>query len=166
MRSALLCLLTAVSAGCSGADLVLPRDTAAARIALAEGDGQNGAVGAALPESISVLVSDATGRPAMGHRVAFSPMDGEGASVAPDTATTGADGRAAASWMLGREPGTQRARAELTGSAGAGLEPVVFTASASAGSASVLAAVSGDGQTAPAGSPLPDRPPRHRPGPR
>src|SRR5688500_4685052 len=119
MRPVLLSLtmIVAVTA-CSGDDLVLPHATAAARIDLAGGDGQAGAVGTALPESIAVLVSDATGRPAMGHRVAFVVLNGQGAELAPDTVTTGVDGRAGARWVLGREPGTQRARAELATAAG------------------------------------------------
>lgn len=157
MRPILVCLIAVLAAaGCSGDDLVLPHATGAARLTPVSGDGQTGAVGTALPESIAVLVSDATGRPAMGHRVAFAVVSGDGAELAPETATTGADGRASASWVLGREPGTQRARAEISGETADGLEPVVFTASASAGSAALLSMVSGDDQSAPAGSPLPD----------
>ena len=156
MRPVLICLMAALAAACSGDDLVLPHDTGAARLTLVGGDGQSGAVGTALPESLAVLVSDATGRPAMGHRVVFAVVSGDGAELAPEIATTGTDGRASASWVLGREPGTQRARAEISGETTDGLEPVVFTASASAGSAALLSMVSGDDQTAPAGSPLPD----------
>jgi hypothetical protein len=153
MRRVLLSLITVLAAvACSGDDLVLPHAAGAARLTSVGGDGQTGAVGTALPESIAVLVSDGTGRPAMGHRVVFAVVSGDGAELAPETATTGADGRATARWVLGRQPGTQRASAELAGETADGLEPVVFTASASAGSATLLSMVSGDDQSAPAGS--------------
>jgi hypothetical protein len=103
-----------------------------------------------------VLVSDATGRPVMGHPVAFVVTAGDGATLTPDTTMTGADGRAGARWVLGRNVGTQRAKAELVTTESTAAGAVVFSASASPGSAAVLARVSGDDQSARAGSPLPD----------
>ncbi|MGH7630512.1 MAG: Ig-like domain-containing protein [Gemmatimonadales bacterium] len=158
MRPAAGCTIAsavALALACGGDDLLLPGDGAASRIAIAEGDGQSGPVGATLPDSISVLVSDATGRPVMGQPVAFVVTAGDGAVLAPDTALTGADGRAGATWVLGRDAGTQRAQAELVALEGEA-RSVVFSASAVPGSAAVLALVSGDNQTAPAGTALPD----------
>lgn len=157
MRPAILCALAcALALACGGDDLLLPGDSTATRIAIAGGDGQEGAVGATLAESISVLVSDATGRAVMGQAVAFVVTAGEGAALIPDTALTGEDGRAGARWVLGRNAGTQRAVAELVISDPDPAPSVVFSASASPGSAAVLARVSGDNQSAPAGSLLPD----------
>ncbi len=144
-----------LAVACGGDDLLLPGDGAATRIAIAGGDGQSGAVGATLADSISVLVSDATGRPVMGQPVAFVVTAGDGGVVSPDTALTGADGRAGARWVLGRDAGTQSAQAELVTREGEA-PSVVFSASATPGSAAVLALVSGDRQTAPAGTALPD----------
>jgi hypothetical protein len=67
---------------------------------------------------------------------------------------TGADGRAAARRVLGSTAGTQTAAAsapELDGS------PVIFTHTGTAGSAASLVLVSGDGQSAEAGTELPDQ---------
>jgi hypothetical protein len=149
-------LTSAFALACGGDDLLLPGDATATRIAIAGGDGQQGAVGATLAESISVLVSDVTGRPVMGQPVAFAVTAGEGAELNPDTATTGADGRAGARWVLGRDVGTQRAQAELVTGEPDAAPSVVFTASASPGSAAALVLVSGDDQSAPASSALPD----------
>ncbi|MGH7517851.1 MAG: Ig-like domain-containing protein, partial [Gemmatimonadales bacterium] len=88
--------------------------------------------------------------------VAFAVTAGEGAQLVPDTVTTGADGRAGARWVLGRDVGTQRAQAELVTGDPAAAPSVVFSASASPGSAAALVLVSGDDQSAPAGSALPD----------
>ena len=79
-----------------------------------------------------------------GVRVAFALGAGAaGGSTSPDTAVTGADGEASASWVLGDEPGEQRVSAEVVGT---GLDVVSFTATAvtsapapSAGRSSVTA---------------------------
>jgi hypothetical protein len=157
MRSLLVCALAlGPILGCGGDDLLLPGDGAATRIAIASGDGQEGAVGSILAESIAVLVSDATGRPVMGQPVVFASVTGEGAQLTPDTALTGADGRARAEWVLGQDPGTQTATAALALGTDDAAPSVLFSASASAGGAAALALVSGDNQTAPAGSTLPE----------
>ena len=157
MRSLFTCpMLWTVALGCGGDDLLLPADAAATRIAIAAGDGQQGAVGSALAESIAVLVSDPTGRPVMGQPVAFGVTAGEGASLTPDTVMTGADGRAGARWILGRKVGTQQAKADLVVPGADAPSRVMFSASASPGSAERLTRVSGDDQSAPAGSLLPD----------
>jgi hypothetical protein len=142
--------------GCGGDDLLLPGDGAATRIAIASGDGQEGAVGSVLAESIAVLVSDATGRPVMGQPVVFAAMAGEGAELTPDTALTGVDGRARAEWVLGQDLGTQTATAALVLGTDNAAPSVLFSASASAAGAAALAVVSGDAQTAAAGSTLPE----------
>ncbi len=156
MRSVPLCTMAfAAVVSCGGDDLLLPGDAAPARIAIAAGDGQNGRVGSTLAESISVLVSDATGRPVMGQAVAFAVTAGDGASLIPDTALTGADGRAGARWVLGRTAGTQRAQAELVTTDPAA-PVVVFSAAAAPGNPAVLVRAGGNDQSAPAGTLLSD----------
>ena len=155
MRSLLVCVLGLIL-GCGGDDLLLPGDGAATRIAIASGDRQEGAVGSILAESIAVLVSDATGRPVMGQSVVFTAVSGEGAELTPDTALTGADGRARAEWVLGQDVGTQTATAALALASDDAAPSVLFSASASAAGAAALELVSGDNQTAAAGSTLPE----------
>lgn len=66
----------------------------------AEGDGQQGFAGEALPVPIAVLVSDANGHPASNITVTFRVASG-GGSVSPALARTAADGIARATWTLG-----------------------------------------------------------------
>lgn len=66
----------------------------------AEGDGQQGFAGEALPVPIAVLVSDANGHPASNITVTFRVASG-GGSVSPAFERTAADGIARATWTLG-----------------------------------------------------------------
>ncbi|HEX5385795.1 MAG TPA: Ig-like domain-containing protein [Gemmatimonadales bacterium] len=147
------CAGLAVAAACGGSDLLLPSDNAAASITIAAGDGQSAAAGATLPDSVAVRVTDANGRPVAGQRVAFVVTAGAGAA-APDTALTDAQGRAAAHWTLGGSAGAQTLEARVVGASAA--LAAHFAATATAGTPARLALVSGDKQTAAAGSALPD----------
>jgi Bacterial Ig-like domain (group 1) len=121
---------------------------AAQRIGLQQGDGQSGAVGTALNDPLVVLVSDPFGNPVAGVEVDWTADNG---SVDPSSSTTGADGRAETSWVLGSSTGPQTATAsspELDGS------PVTFTATANAGSADKLVRISGDKQSGRPGEQL------------
>jgi hypothetical protein len=97
-------------------------------LVIVSGDNQNGAVNAALADSIVVRVADAFGNAVSGHQVAFSVTSG-GGSVSPAAVATGANGRAASRWTLGPDVGAQTAaaaaEAAITGS------PAVFDAVAS-----------------------------------
>ncbi len=114
------------------------------------GDLQSAAVGAALDNPLRVRVTR-DGVPEAGITVTWASPDA-GASFTPSSATTDADGIGATAWTLGRTAGSQSARADVTGATGA---PVSFSATATAGPASRLSALSGDGQSAPVNSPLP-----------
>lgn len=122
---------------------------AAQRIALEDGDGQTGAVGTALSDPLAVLVSDQFGNPVADVEVNWSADKG---SVDPSSSTTGADGRAETSWVLGSSTGGQTATASIPGLDGS---PVTFTATAQAGSADKLVRVSGDKQSGRPGETLP-----------
>ena len=100
--------LLVAAAGCGGgSDLTLPGGDPAA-VTLIQGDEQNGRAGEALPQPLVVSVTDGTGRPIDGATVVFVLSDpGPGASIAPDTTTTDADGHASATVVLGTRPGTQ-----------------------------------------------------------
>lgn len=140
----------ALALGCSGSDLLLPSAGQPAAIALAAGDGQTGVAGGILPDSLAVRVTDATNRPVAQIRVAFT-ADAGGGRTEPDTAVTDNTGRAAARWVLGAQAGTHKVAANVVGSTQLAAS---FTATVSAGTAAKFQLVSGDGQTAPAGTTL------------
>lgn len=144
-----LCLLAAL--GCGGGDLVLPNDTGAASVAAMAGGDQEGTVGEELSDPIIVKVTDRQGQPVSGAPVAFAPDAQAGGSISPDTVRTGSDGLAAARWVLGEKSGSQTATANIAGDASLSQS---FTATAAAASAQTLASLSGDNQSAPAGTAL------------
>lgn len=104
------CLLAA----CGGGDLVLPEDGGPASIRVVDGDGQQGSVGAPLSAPVIVEVTDAKGQPVEGVTVEFSLTSaGDGAEIAPSTATTDATGRAQAHILLGNKVGLQTGEARV-----------------------------------------------------
>jgi adhesin/invasin len=145
---ALSCALVVLS--CSGDELLLPAEGEPAALAIVSGDAQTGPVGGQLAAPLVVRVTDTRGRPVAGVEVAFSPGAG---SVNPDVTNTDADGLATANWSLGLQTGGQ----ELIASVNDASPPlsVRFAATASAGAARGLIIVSGNGQSAPAGTALP-----------
>ena len=106
-----------------------------------------GAAGTALAEPFVVLVLDQYGDPLAGATVTFAVTAG-GGTLSVTTATTDADGRAATTLTLGRQPGTNTVEATV-----AGLEPVTFGAAGLA-VPRTLAKLSGDEQQAAAGAQL------------
>jgi hypothetical protein len=94
------------------ASLVPAADTPSLEIRVVEGDGAVYATGSRATHGVTVLVSDANGRPVDGATVSFSlPGSGPGGVFASgsrtEVVTTHADGRAAAWGMLwNRIPGT------------------------------------------------------------
>jgi hypothetical protein len=142
-----------LGAACGGSDLVLPGGAGPAAIEPVAGDAQSGRAGAPLPDSLVVRVTDATGRPVQNQPVAFTDAGGGGA-LSPDTTKTDSGGRAESRWVLGSAVGMQRAQAAVVGADGP--LAVAFTATATVGSANRLVQVSGDLQSATAGSALPE----------
>ena len=145
---ALACALFLIS--CGGDELLLPAEGEPATLAIVDGDGQTGPIGGQLAEPLIVRVTDTRGRPVAGATVAFSPTAG---SLAPETATTDADGLALTQWSLGGATGNQQVNASVPGSTP--LLSVLFNATASAGAARGLIIVSGNGQSGTAGGTLP-----------
>src|SRR5881628_3610751 len=78
-------------------------------IALSAGDNQVAAAGAALPESLAVIVRDNAGAVLPGVAVTWSVTAGSG-SVSPTTRTSDAGGIAKTRRTLGPNAGTQTAR--------------------------------------------------------
>ena len=95
-------------------------------LARLSGDEQQGPAGVALAEPLMVLVRDQNGEPFAGAVVTFSVTAGGGA-LSTTTATSDAYGRAATVLMLGSQPGANTVVATV-----AGIEPVTFTATATA----------------------------------
>jgi PKD repeat protein len=143
-----------VLAGCTGgAGLLLPGDGQPAGIEVVRGDGQSGRVGEPLAAPLVVEVTDSRGRPVEGARVAFE-FAGPGGDIVPDTATTDANGEADARIVLGTRIGTQTGQANVVTAEGSEEPKVSFTARALSETANGIAVVSGDEQSAPAGSTL------------
>lgn len=141
-------------AACGGDGLTLPDPGEPARIEAVSGSNQAGAVGSMLAEPLVVRVLDSDNQPVASRQVAFLlGSNATGGTLQPDTVATDADGRASARWALGESEGTQQANAQVVGIE---VLSVSFSATAGEGVAALIQLVSGDNQTATAGSTLPD----------
>ena len=110
-------------------------------------------VGTSLADSIAVRVTDSTGRGLGDVPVQWTALDGGTIEVVD--ARTDSTGHSRIRWTLGSKVGVQRVRAQVgSTAAGRAIAPVVISARALAGGAADVVVVSGDRQTAPAGSPL------------
>jgi VCBS repeat-containing protein len=121
---------------------------AGAHLILVSGDNQTAAVGSALPESLVVRVTDELDNPVAGVEVTWSV--GGGGSISPSTVVSDAGGLAAAERVLGNASGTQTAQASSSG-----LTPVTFSHTAEPANPTALLLISGDAQSAQAGTTLP-----------
>ena len=141
-------------AACGGDGLTLPDPGEPARIEIVSGSNQAGAVGSLLAEPLVVRVLDSDNQPVASRQVAFLlASNSQGGVLQPDTVATDADGRASSRWALGESEGTQQAQAQVVG---IDVLKVSFSATAGEGVAAGIELVSGDNQTATAGSILPD----------
>ena len=147
--------LAAGISGCGGDKLTLPGDATPTKIEMVTGDAQAGIVGSALPLPLIVKVTDELGRPVVNQNVTFTVESG-GGQVAPGSSATGSDGRASATWTLGPDAGAQQVQAQAVGGGAPDNLVVAFGATAVAGSGSLIAAVSGNDQSAAVNSALPD----------
>jgi adhesin/invasin len=138
---------------CGGDDLVLPGEGEPATIAIVQGNGASGRVGEALSEPLVVEVRDGVDRPVAGATVV---IDLAGALVEPDTISTDAAGTASAEITLGAEVGEVAGAARVVAPESPAEVRASFTVVGLAASANGLAGVSGDGQTGPAGTQLPE----------
>ncbi|MCU0633551.1 MAG: Ig-like domain-containing protein [Gemmatimonadaceae bacterium] len=122
----------------------------AASVTLAAGDAQAAPAGTALATSPAVRVTDANNNPVAGASVTFSVVSG-GGRVTDAVRTTNAQGLAAVTqWTLGTSAGTQQLSATV-GEPGVANNPILFNATALAGAAAQIAAVSATSQTGTAG---------------
>jgi hypothetical protein len=145
-----LVTLAALLPGCGGgSDLLLPGAGEPDTVTVIQGNEQNGRVGEPLPQDLIAEVKDGTNRPVEGARVVFALTDAApGASVAPDTATTDANGQVTASVVLGTRPGVQTGEVRALGVTGQPTAITSFTLNAVSENANGISLVSGDQQTA------------------
>lgn len=136
---------------CGEDSLVLPGDGQPDGLQVAGGNDQEGVVGAPLGDSIVVKVTDSKQRPVQGVPVTFTTANG--GQAIPDTALTDANGEATSRWILGPTAGSQTLVANVAGDPGSG---ITFTATADPAEADSLVIVSGNEQTAQAGSAVGD----------
>jgi len=115
------------------------------------GDEQIAPAGSALPQPLVIQVTDAFGNPISGVPITWTAP--EGGSVSETSNLTDGDGRASVVRTLGPTAGIQTTVA--TSEQGLAGSPVTFTSTATAGSAAGLSIVSGNEQTAQAGTELP-----------
>jgi adhesin/invasin len=118
-------------------------------LAIASGDAQSAPVGSRLPRPLVVRVTDGDNNPIQGLTITWEAAGG--GTVEPATSVTDGNGQAATERTLGPALGPQSTTATGPGTLGS----VSFTHVATSGDATRIIAVSGDGQTAPAGSRLP-----------
>jgi Bacterial Ig-like domain (group 1) len=136
-------------AGCTADSLVLPGDGAPAHISILEGDLQTGTAGSPLSDSLIVEVTDGQSRAVVDLPLTVVPP--AGSAVSPAQVKTDASGQARFRWVLGPTSGSQSLSVRISGET----QPTVtFHATAQPGPVQDIAAVSGDGQTGAAGSPL------------
>lgn len=121
--------------------------------AVALTDRVSGQAGEKLADSVGIRVTDSTGRALADVPVRWTAVDG--GSVEAASARTDSLGVAAARWTLAKRTGTQRLRAQVGSGSALGIPPVTISATALAGAATAMAALSGDGQRGAAGATLP-----------
>ncbi|HEY9229395.1 MAG TPA: Ig-like domain-containing protein, partial [Gemmatimonadaceae bacterium] len=148
-RRALGVLAALFVVGCHS-DKTGPEVLTPSSIAASGSTSFTGTVGSALATPPAVLVTAKDGKPVPGATVTFAVTAG-GGSVVGASAPTNTQGIATVgAWVLGKAPATPNT---LTATV-SGLSPVTFTATGAVGSASKLAAISGDGQAGDVGSPM------------
>jgi adhesin/invasin len=138
--------------GCGSDSLVLPGEGAPAKINIMEGNEQQGRAGSPLADSLRISVTDEENRPVVSRDVAFRIIGG--GDIAPGVVRTDSSGTASFRWILGPSAGAQELEVGL-GTTSQLAPKVTFTAIATAGPVQAIDVLSGDNQTAPAGSPLP-----------
>lgn len=141
----LLVLTAALTAACKDGTSPQPP----ANVTRSDGDNQSATVGTQLPDPLEVRVTDASGEPVRGVAVAWAVTSGNG-DIAT-TSTTNSQGEAQAVWILGETAGNQTAAATVEG-----LQPVSFTATATAAAPAAISIIGGDDQEGATGAALPN----------
>ncbi|HEV2130959.1 MAG TPA: Ig-like domain-containing protein [Longimicrobiaceae bacterium] len=116
--------ITATSEGRAGTASVTVESAPPARLEIHSGDDQRGTKKTPLPDPLAVRVTDAQNNPVPGVTVTWTIQSGKG-TVTPASSETDANGIARTQWTLGSKPGSQKARASVTG-----ISSVTFSAQA------------------------------------
>ncbi|MCI0436986.1 MAG: Ig-like domain-containing protein [Gemmatimonadetes bacterium] len=116
-------------------------------IRIVSGDGQTGTAGQLLRNELVVEIEDAFGNKAAGDPLAF--MLSDDGFITPAQPTADHEGRARVAWTLARQPGANAAKASVAGGAS-----VTFNAVGQVGPPAGFRIISGDQQSAPAGTTL------------
>jgi VCBS repeat-containing protein len=143
----------ATAAGLQGSPLTFNHTAVPAtpdRLLKESGDLQSAPAGFQLADSLVVRLVDENGNGIGGRSVTWVVGSGEG-SVDPVNATTTPQGYAVTRWTMPPVVGTYSIDAVFSG-----LDPVAFTGTATADLPTTIELLSGDGQSATAGSPLPE----------
>ena len=131
------------SAGSASAAVAVTVQQVATQVVIISGDGQTGAVGAALASALVVQSSDAGGAAVGSVGLSLAVVAGGGV-LSATSVTTDEDGRGSSSWTLGTEAGTQQVTASIDGVTGG---TASFSAEAAAGPPVSLAVESGNNQS-------------------
>jgi adhesin/invasin len=123
----------------------------AAAVAVNAGNNQSATAGTPVPTNPSVIVRDANGNPVEGAAVLFTAVIGNGEVTDPVRRTNAQGIAAVGQWRLGTSAGSQTLAAQVT-EAGVTGNPVLFTATATAGTPAAVVAVSPTTQSAGAGA--------------
>jgi hypothetical protein len=124
-----------------------PNLTPAAMV-LVSGGAQMGAAGNTLPVPVIIKVTDQSGVPVSYAAVTFAPAAASGTVSAPSLSTD-TTGSAGVVWTLGTALGADSLTVSVPG-----LPSITVTATVTPGAPDSLAVVSGDAQSAPAGTTL------------
>ena len=116
-------LIVLAAAGCKDSLEPLNLAGSPAAASVSSGNLQNGVVGATLPDSLVVGVTDSSGKPVPGFVVTWAATAG---TLSQAVDTTDAAGKSSVAWAMGDAPGVYTATATV-----AALPVVTFTASAS-----------------------------------
>ncbi|HEU5183497.1 MAG TPA: Ig-like domain-containing protein [Gemmatimonadaceae bacterium] len=134
-------VVTATVAGLSATTFTATATVpATARLERVAGDTQRAPAGTALPESLAVRLTLASGAPIQGGLIQWTVTAG-GGTLGPATSVTDATGVAKTGWVLGTAIAANEATAEV-----AGLPPVSFAAQTTADSPAVIEKAGGDNQ--------------------
>jgi hypothetical protein len=126
----------------------MARAGGATRLEIVSGDGHDGTVGVPLGEGLVVRALDALGNTVPDVPITWSVRSG-GGSLSNESAATNSAGVAQATWTLGTTAGTQTVAASA-----AGVQDVIFTATARSAAPARMEIVSGSDQRAQVNSTL------------
>lgn len=146
---AALSVLVALTACLDSTTTTTPTLTPAS-VVLVSGDAQVGAGGNTLPIPVTVRVLDATGVPVSYATVTFAPTSTLSGTASATTVYSDTTGSAGVQWTLGPTIRTDSLIVTVTGLT----TTITVTAQVTTGAPSAIAIVSGDAQTAPAGTTL------------